>query len=87
MERLKEQQMIEGREIGIALLLGPSLAQMLAIQMIEDLHSLAYSRDIEFAVAAMTALTFVAEHPWDWSGGRDRHCGHDHGFKGIPVGP
>ena len=29
----------------------------------------------------------AAEHPWDRSGGRDRHCGHDHGPKGIPVGP
>ena len=25
------------------------------------------------------------EHPWDWSGGRDRHCGYDHGPKGIPA--
>ena len=29
----------------------------------------------------------LQEHPWDWSGGRDRHCGYDHGAKGIPVGP
>ena len=27
------------------------------------------------------------EHPWDWSGGRDRHCGHGYGPEGIPVGP
>ena len=47
MARLKEQQRIERRELGIALLLGPSLAQMLAMQMIGDLHSLAYSRDVE----------------------------------------
>jgi beta-barrel assembly-enhancing protease len=47
MERLKEQQRIERREIGIALFLGPSLAEMLAIQMLGDLHSLAYSRDVE----------------------------------------
>jgi predicted Zn-dependent protease len=47
MDRLKEQQKIERREIGIALLLGPSLAQMRAIQMIGDLHSPAYSRDDE----------------------------------------
>ena len=49
MDHLKEQQRIERRELGVALLLGPSLAQMLAIQMIGDLHSLAYSRDVEFA--------------------------------------
>src|SRR5580692_10467050 len=47
MDRVKEQQRIERRELDIALLLGPSLAQMLAIQMIGDLHSLAYSRDVE----------------------------------------
>jgi len=47
MDRLNEQQRIERRELGIALLLGPSLAQMLAMQMIGDLHSLAYSRDVE----------------------------------------
>src|SRR4029077_6350970 len=41
MDRLQEQKKIERREFGIALLLGPSLAQMLAIQMIGDLHSLA----------------------------------------------
>ena len=46
-ERLKQQQRIERREIGIALFLGPSLAEMLAIQLIGDLHSLAYSRDVE----------------------------------------
>jgi Zn-dependent protease with chaperone function len=45
--RLKEQQRIERRELGAALLLGPSLAQMIAIQMLGDLHSLAYSRDVE----------------------------------------
>ena len=45
--RLQEAQKIEGREIGAALLLGPSIAQMLAIKMIGDLHSLAYSRDEE----------------------------------------
>jgi beta-barrel assembly-enhancing protease len=47
MNRLKEAQRIERREIGVALLLGPSLAQMLAMEMIGDLHSLAYSRDVE----------------------------------------
>jgi beta-barrel assembly-enhancing protease len=45
--RLVEQQRIERREIGVALLLEPSLAQMNAIQIIGDLHSLAYSRDVE----------------------------------------
>ena len=46
-DRLKEAKKLKGREIGAALLLGPSIAQMLAIKMIGDLHSLAYSRDEE----------------------------------------
>ena len=66
-DRLKEQQRIERREIGIALLLGPSLAQMLAIQMIGDLHSLAYSRDIEsradVASDANQVPQLLSDHP------------------------
>jgi predicted Zn-dependent protease len=64
--RLKEQQRIERRELGAALLLGPSLAQMLAIQMIGDLHSLAYSRDVE-SKADVTGSDICAAtgyNPW-----------------------
>jgi predicted Zn-dependent protease len=64
--RLKEQQRIERRELGAALLLGPSVAQMLAIQMIGDLHSLAYSRDVE-SKADLTGSDICAAtgyNPW-----------------------
>jgi beta-barrel assembly-enhancing protease len=47
LERLKQEQKIQLREIGAALLLGPSIFEMLAIKMISDLHSLAFSRDVE----------------------------------------
>ena len=65
-DRLKEQQRIERREIGIALLLGPSLAQMLAIQMIGDLHSLAYSRDVESRadVTGSDLCAATGYNPW-----------------------
>jgi predicted Zn-dependent protease len=64
--RLKEQQRIERRELGAALFLGPSLAQMLAIQMIGDLHSLAYSRNVE-SKADVTGSDICAAtgyNPW-----------------------
>jgi predicted Zn-dependent protease len=66
MDRLKEQQRIERRELGIALLLGPSLAQMIAIQMIGDLHSLAYSRDIESRadVTGSDVCAAAGYNPW-----------------------
>lgn len=47
MNRLAEMERIKMREIGAALLLGPTIAHALAIALIGDLHSLAYSRDIE----------------------------------------
>jgi Peptidase family M48 len=66
MERLKEGQKIQLREIGAALLLGPSIAEMLAIKMIGDLHSLAYSRDVE-SRADLTGADICAAtgyNPW-----------------------
>jgi len=45
--RMAKAQKIEMREIGAAILLGPTLAGTLAIGLTGDLHSLAYSRDIE----------------------------------------
>jgi beta-barrel assembly-enhancing protease len=64
--RLKEQRRIEAREVGAALLLGPSLAQMIAIQALGDLHSLAYSRDVE-SKADITGSDICAAtgyNPW-----------------------
>ncbi len=66
MERLKQEQKIQLREIGAALLLGPSIAEMLAIKMIGDLHSLAYSHDVE-SRADVTGSDICAEtgsNPW-----------------------
>jgi beta-barrel assembly-enhancing protease len=64
--RLQEAQRIERREIGAALLLGPSLAEMLAIQMIGDLHSLAYSRDVESRadVTGSDICAAAGYNPW-----------------------
>ena len=44
---MEKDQKIERREIGAAILLGPSLAHLLAIAFIGRLHSLSYSRDVE----------------------------------------
>jgi len=64
--RMKEEQKIELREIGAAILLGPTLAQAIAIAMIGDLNSLAYSRDVESS-ADVTGSDICAEtgyNPW-----------------------
>jgi predicted Zn-dependent protease len=64
--RLKETQKIEGLEIGAALLLGPSIAKVLAIKLIGDLHTLAYSRDEE-SQADVTGSDICAAtgyNPW-----------------------
>jgi len=64
--RMKEERKIELREIGAAILLGPTLAQAIAIAMIGDLNSLAYSRDVESS-ADVTGSDICAEtgyNPW-----------------------
>jgi predicted Zn-dependent protease len=44
---MEKQQKLEAREIGAAVLLGPTRAHVLAIALIGKLHSLGYSRDVE----------------------------------------
>ena len=44
---MEKQSKIERREIGTAVLLGPTRAHILAIALIGKLHSLGYSRDVE----------------------------------------
>lgn len=64
--RMKEQEKVKLREIGAVILLGPTLAQAIAIRMIGDLHSLAYSRDIESS-ADITGADICATagyNPW-----------------------
>jgi predicted Zn-dependent protease len=64
--RMAEERRIEMRELGAALLLGPGLAGAIAIQMLGDLHSLAYSRDVESS-ADLTGSDICAAagyNPW-----------------------
>ena len=66
MNRLKEQQRIQMREIGALILLPPGLAELIAVSMIGDLNSLAYSRDIE-STADVTGSDICAAagyNPW-----------------------
>lgn len=44
---MEKDQRIEKREIGAAILLGPTRAHVLAILLLGKLHSLSYSRDVE----------------------------------------
>ena len=64
--RLKEQQRIQMREIGALILLPAGLAELIAVSMIGDLNSLAYSRDIE-STADVTGSDICAAagyNPW-----------------------
>src|SRR5271169_6800289 len=44
---MEKQQKLEKREVGAAVLLGPTRAHVLAILLLGKLHSLGYSRDVE----------------------------------------
>jgi beta-barrel assembly-enhancing protease len=44
---MEKQQQLEKREVGAAVLLGPTRAHVLAILLLGKLHSLSYSRDVE----------------------------------------
>src|SRR5579859_2182722 len=63
---MEKQQKIEKREVGAAVLLGPSRAHILAILLIGKLHSLKYSRDVE-SRADLTGSDICASagyNPW-----------------------
>jgi len=63
---MEKQQRIKEREIGAALLLGPTRAHILAILLIGKLHSLGYSRDVE-SRADLTGSDICAQagsNPW-----------------------
>jgi len=64
--KMKEEEKIKMREIGAALLLGPTLAHTIAIGMIGDMHSLAYSRDIESSadVTGSDICAAAGYNPW-----------------------
>ena len=64
--RIKQEQKLEALEIGATLLLGPTVAKAIAIKMIGDLNSLAYSREIE-SNADLTGSDICAQtgyNPW-----------------------
>jgi predicted Zn-dependent protease len=44
---MEKQERLERREVGAAVLLGPTRAHVLAILLLGKLHSLSYSRDVE----------------------------------------
>jgi predicted Zn-dependent protease len=44
---MEKQQKLKEREVGAAILLGPTRAHVLAILLLGKLHSLSYSRDVE----------------------------------------
>jgi predicted Zn-dependent protease len=66
MELLKKEQGIEKREIGAALLLGPTRAHLLAIALLGKLHGLSYSRDVESRadLTGSDICAATASNPW-----------------------
>ena len=63
---MEKQEKLEKREVGAAILLGPTNAHMLAILLLGKLHSLGYSRDVE-SRADMTGSDVCAAtgyNPW-----------------------
>ncbi|HJZ75282.1 MAG TPA: M48 family metallopeptidase [Vicinamibacterales bacterium] len=66
MKLIEKERAVERREIGAAILLGPTRAHVLAIALIGKLRSLGYSRDAE-AAADITGSDFCAagnSNPW-----------------------
>jgi len=66
MHLIEKERQVERRELGAAILLGPSRAHVLAIALIGKLRSLGYSRDAE-AAADLTGADVCAAsdyNPW-----------------------
>ena len=66
MKLIEQEHRIKRREIGAAILLSPSVAQMLAIALIGKLHSLGYSREAEAAadLTGSDACAASGYNPW-----------------------
>jgi len=64
--RMEQDHKIKRREIGAAILLGPTLAQAMAISMIGELNSLAYSREVESSadVTGSDICAAAGYNPW-----------------------
>src|SRR5262252_1161501 len=63
---MEKERKIEEREVGAAVLLGPTRAHLLAILLVGKLHSLSYSRDVE-SRADLTGSDICAAaqyNPW-----------------------
>jgi len=66
MELMEKREKIKEREIGAAVLMGPTRAHLLAIALLGKLHSLGYSRDVE-SRADLTGSDVCAQtgyNPW-----------------------
>ena len=66
MALIEKEQQIARREIGAAVLLGPTKAHVLAIALIGKLNSLGYSRDAESAADLTGADICAASHDNPW---------------------
>lgn len=66
MALLAKDRRLERREVGAAILLGPSTAHLLAIALIGKLHSLGYSRDAESAadITGSDVCAASGYNPW-----------------------
>ena len=66
MTLMEKQRKIEQREVGAAILLGPSTAHVLAIALLGKLHSLSYSRDVESRadITGSDVCATTGYNPW-----------------------
>jgi predicted Zn-dependent protease len=63
---MEKQQQLEKREVGAAVLLGPTRAHVLAILLLGQLHSLGYSRDVESRadITGSDVCAATGYNPW-----------------------
>jgi len=63
---MEKREKIAEREVGAAILLGPSTAHILAIALIGKLHSLSYSRDVESRadITGSDVCAATGYNPW-----------------------
>jgi predicted Zn-dependent protease len=66
MELMEKREKIAKREVGAAILLGPTTAHVLAIALLGKLHSLSYSRDVESRadITGSDVCAATGYNPW-----------------------
>lgn len=66
MTLMEKEQKIKERELGAAILLGPTRAHVLAILLVGKLHSLGYSRDVESRadITGSDVCAGTGSNPW-----------------------